>query len=77
MNNQSDSPQSIVERGYDKVAAEYARLEGDAAWPRMRWLKKLLEQLDSPLVTYHSSPITDTCLTTQFEVKCECKVLER
>jgi ubiquinone/menaquinone biosynthesis C-methylase UbiE len=46
MDDRSDSPQKIVARGYDRVAAEYARLEGDAEWPRMRWLGKLLQQLD-------------------------------
>ncbi len=35
----------MVERGYDKVAHEYARLEGEIKWPRMRWLNKLLSRL--------------------------------
>ena len=28
----------IVESGYDRVAKDYANLEGDIRWPRMRWL---------------------------------------
>lgn len=36
----------IVERGYDKVAHEYAKLEGEQTWPRMKWLKRLLNQLE-------------------------------
>ena len=36
----------MVERGYDKVAHEYARLEGEIKWPRMRWLTKLLNKLE-------------------------------
>jgi ubiquinone/menaquinone biosynthesis C-methylase UbiE len=47
MSEGADSPQKIVARGYDQVAAEYARLEEDAEWPRMRWLGKLLQQLDA------------------------------
>lgn len=38
---------SIVERGYDGVAEEYAQLESGEPWPRMRWLSKLLEQLEA------------------------------
>ena len=47
MNKQSDftDPKQIVERGYDRVAHEYAQLEGDIEWPRMRWLRKLLGRL--------------------------------
>ena len=41
----SNDPKRLVERGYDQVAHEYARLEGEQVWPRMRWLKKLLERL--------------------------------
>jgi hypothetical protein len=37
-----DSRREIVERGYDQVADQYARLEGGAGWPRLRWLSKLL-----------------------------------
>jgi len=36
----------LVEQGYDKVAHDYARLEGEAEWPRMRWLRKVLRELD-------------------------------
>jgi ubiquinone/menaquinone biosynthesis C-methylase UbiE len=48
MNNASGSndPKRVVERGYDKVAHDYARLEGGTEWPRMRWLKKLLNGLE-------------------------------
>ena len=42
----SDDPKRLVERGYDRVAQEYARLEGEAEWPRMRWLRKLLSRLE-------------------------------
>jgi|GEM_PF-209835 len=38
-------PKRIVEQGYDRVAPAYSRLEGKAAWPRMRWLGKLLDRL--------------------------------
>ena len=36
----------IVEKGYDKVAATYSRLEGKNQWPRMRWLRKVLTRLE-------------------------------
>jgi ubiquinone/menaquinone biosynthesis C-methylase UbiE len=39
-------PKRVVERGYDKVAHEYARLEGESEWPRMRCLRKLLNRLE-------------------------------
>jgi ubiquinone/menaquinone biosynthesis C-methylase UbiE len=39
-------PKQVVERGYDQVAHEYARLEGEPEWPRMRWLRKLLNRLE-------------------------------
>ena len=42
MNN---DPKAMVEAGYDRVAHDYARLEGETKWPRMRWLRKLLNQL--------------------------------
>jgi ubiquinone/menaquinone biosynthesis C-methylase UbiE len=42
MNN---DPKTVVEAGYDRVAHEYARIEGETKWPRMRWLKKLLDPL--------------------------------
>jgi len=35
----------IVEAGYDRVALDYARLEGEAAWPRLRWLQRMLGRL--------------------------------
>ncbi len=38
-------PKQIVERGYDQVASQYARLEDGDRWPRMRWLEKLLHAL--------------------------------
>lgn len=38
-------PKLLVEQGYDRVAHDYARLEGDAEWPRLRWLRKVLDQL--------------------------------
>ncbi len=38
----------LVERGYDAVALEYAKLESpEAPWPRMRQLELLLERLTS------------------------------
>ena len=39
-------PKQIVEVGYDRVAKDYANLEGDIRWPRMRWLRKLLNLLE-------------------------------
>lgn len=42
---QPSSPKQVVEQGYDQVAHDYARLEGETEWPRMRWLKKVLNQL--------------------------------
>jgi ubiquinone/menaquinone biosynthesis C-methylase UbiE len=39
-------PKQVVERSYDQVAHEYARLEGESEWPRMRWLRKLLDRLE-------------------------------
>ncbi|HEY6396223.1 MAG TPA: methyltransferase domain-containing protein, partial [Solirubrobacteraceae bacterium] len=36
----------LVERGYDMVALEYAKLESrEAPWPRMRQLELMLERL--------------------------------
>jgi SAM-dependent methyltransferase len=35
----------LVEQGYDQVAADYALLEGESAWPRMRWLGKVTSRL--------------------------------
>jgi ubiquinone/menaquinone biosynthesis C-methylase UbiE len=45
MSEPTDSldPKRVVEQGYDRVAAEYARLEGESEWPRLRWLGKVLE----------------------------------
>jgi ubiquinone/menaquinone biosynthesis C-methylase UbiE len=47
-----DDPKRLVEQGYDKVAHDYARLEGETEWPRMRWLRKMLSKLepDSPVL---------------------------
>jgi ubiquinone/menaquinone biosynthesis C-methylase UbiE len=39
-------PRRVVEQGYDRVAHEYARLEGESEWPRMRWVRKLLKVLE-------------------------------
>jgi cyclopropane fatty-acyl-phospholipid synthase-like methyltransferase len=39
-------PKRVVECGYDQVAHEHARLEGESEWPRMRWLRKLLDRLE-------------------------------
>jgi ubiquinone/menaquinone biosynthesis C-methylase UbiE len=39
-------PKRVVEWGYNQVAHEYARLEGESEWPRMRWLRKLLDRLE-------------------------------
>ncbi len=41
-----DDPKRLVEQGYDKVAHDYARLEGETEWPRMRWLRKMLNKLE-------------------------------
>jgi ubiquinone/menaquinone biosynthesis C-methylase UbiE len=41
----NSDPKRVVEEGYDRVAHEYPRLE-ETEWPRMRWLKKLLNQLE-------------------------------
>jgi ubiquinone/menaquinone biosynthesis C-methylase UbiE len=48
MNGAVDSQEvkRVVEQGYDHVALDYARLEGEATWPRMRWLRRLLDQLE-------------------------------
>ena len=42
----SYDPKRIVEQGYDLVANQYAQLEGAKEWPRMRWLRKLLDRLE-------------------------------
>jgi ubiquinone/menaquinone biosynthesis C-methylase UbiE len=41
----TQEPQELVARGYDRVAAPYARLEGAVERPRMRWLGDLLTRL--------------------------------
>ena len=41
-----NGPKRVVEQGYDRVAHEYARLEGESEWPRMRWVRKLLKVLE-------------------------------
>jgi ubiquinone/menaquinone biosynthesis C-methylase UbiE len=48
MNSTSGSadPKRVVEQGYDQVAHEYARLEGESEWPRMQWLGKVLNRLE-------------------------------
>lgn len=48
MNKPSNSEQAkqIVVDGYDTVYHQYAQLEGQVKWPRMKWLKKLLRRLD-------------------------------
>jgi ubiquinone/menaquinone biosynthesis C-methylase UbiE len=42
---EANDPKGVVERGYDAAAEAYARLEEGTTWPRMRWLKKLLEKM--------------------------------
>jgi ubiquinone/menaquinone biosynthesis C-methylase UbiE len=39
-------PKRVVEQGYNRVAHDYARLEGAEEWPRMRWLRNLLSRLE-------------------------------
>jgi cyclopropane fatty-acyl-phospholipid synthase-like methyltransferase len=48
MNDTPDLPdvKRVVQQGYDQVALDYARLEGEAEWPRMRWLGELLDRLE-------------------------------
>ena len=48
MNNAKGSinPKKVVEQGYDQVAYDYACLEGDLKWPRMQWIKILLNRLE-------------------------------
>lgn len=41
----SEEAKKIVEQGYDRVAHEYARLEGEVEWPRMKWLRMLLKTI--------------------------------
>lgn len=42
----SEDVRRVVEQGYDQVAHAYARLEGETEWPRMRWLRRLLDRLE-------------------------------
>ena len=42
--SEADDLKQIVERGYDRVAKEYSGLE-EEEWPRMRWLKKALGEI--------------------------------
>ncbi len=46
MNISSEGPKRVVEKGYDRMAEEYGRLEEGTVWPRMRWLSKLLDRLE-------------------------------
>lgn len=46
MRQMTNYHQSIVQRGYDRVAEAYSHLEGDQCWPRMKWLGKALAKLD-------------------------------
>ena len=48
MTDQADAQdvKRVVEQGYDRVALDYARLEGDREWPRLRWLRKMLNRLE-------------------------------
>jgi cyclopropane fatty-acyl-phospholipid synthase-like methyltransferase len=43
--SRSKTPPEVA-AGYDRVAREYARLEGDQKWPRMRWLQEVAARLD-------------------------------
>lgn len=40
--NDGVEPAELVGIGYDAVAQEYAALEGDVEWPRMRWVARAL-----------------------------------
>ena len=35
----------MAEQTYDKVYKEYLNLEGENKWPRLKWLKKILDQI--------------------------------
>jgi len=48
----ANDPKQVVKQGYDRVAHEYARLEGETGWPRMRWLTKVLTRLE-PVYRLH------------------------
>ncbi len=43
---ESKEIKKIVESGYDRVVHEYTKLEGENKWPRMKWLNKLLIQIE-------------------------------
>lgn len=47
MENLTDpqDPKRIVAEGYDRAAQAYSRLDETGEWPRLRWLRKVLEQL--------------------------------
>ena len=36
----------MSEQAYDKVYKEYLDLEGEIKWPRLKWLKKILDQIE-------------------------------
>jgi cyclopropane fatty-acyl-phospholipid synthase-like methyltransferase len=42
---QNKTASQVVAAGYDRAAEAYADLETTTAWPRMRWLHKVLNQL--------------------------------
>ena len=42
-----DEARRVVGPGYDRAAAEYAKLEGETPWPRIEWLRKLLARLSA------------------------------
>jgi hypothetical protein len=42
---QNKTAPQVVAAGYDRAAEAYAELETTTAWPRMRWLHKVLAQL--------------------------------
>jgi ubiquinone/menaquinone biosynthesis C-methylase UbiE len=44
--NDTRDPKQIVADGYDQVAGDYARLEEEGKWPRLRWLNVLLSKLE-------------------------------
>jgi SAM-dependent methyltransferase len=41
----TEEPKQIVARGYDAIALRYAEWTDASGWPRMAWLKELLERL--------------------------------
>ena len=42
---ESTSTKKMVEKSYDTAVSAYAQLEGEASWPRLRWLQKVLDSL--------------------------------